>query len=231
MDFITRTETKYLVHVENFNAIRDAFSEYLEKDKYYFYKVHNIYFDNADNQIISHSIEAPEYKEKLRMRMYEHPGAVFQDAYIELKKKYLGVVYKRRKKLDLDAARQAIAQDVGCIDSECQVMREILFYMKKTACYPKIYLSYERYSYYATEDSGLRVTFDTNIVSRRENLKFASSKEDSVPLLKNHMILEIKTCNYYPLWLIKILNDYKIYPTSFSKYGKIFEAEKVKEAA
>jgi len=229
MNFITRTETKYLVHTEVFGAVCLELLPYLEKDRYFFYRVHNIYFDNDNDLVITRSLERPQYKEKLRVRMYEHEGNHFQDACIELKKKHQGVVYKRRRKLSLDEARQVLDSGAESIDNRCQILNEILYFAKKTECYPKIYLGYDRYSYFAKGNPDLRLTFDTNIVSRRENLAFVSSASDSEPLLKDFFIMEIKISSSYPLWLTKILNKYKIYPTSFSKYGKMFVKENEKQ--
>jgi len=229
--FITRTETKYLIQTEVFNLMKDEFLQYLEKDRYFFYRVHNVYFDNENDLVISRSLERPEFKEKLRVRMYEHEGDVFQDACIELKKKHLGIVYKRRRGLTLEEAQQVLDSGASSIENKCQVLNEILYFTKKTECYPKIYLGYDRYSYFVKEDSEMRVTFDLNIVSRRNNLTFASSKDDTEPLLKDFSVMEIKSLNNYPLWLVRILNKYKIFPVSFSKYGRLFEREKQKEIA
>jgi len=229
--FITRIETKYLVHKDVFDAIKADSLPHLTEDRYFFYRVHNVYFDNDDDLVITRSLERPLYKEKLRVRMYQHEGNHFQDACIELKKKHLGVVYKRRKKLSLDEAQQVLDIGVDSLQDKCQVLNEILYFAKKTNCYPKMYLGYDRYSYVAKDDPDLRVTFDFNIVSRRENLGFLNRESDSLPLLHNFLIMEIKSPNNYPLWLVRVLNKYKIYPVSFSKYGKLFTREKLENIA
>lgn len=36
-------------------------------------------------------------------------------------------------------------------------------------------------------------------------------------------LMEIKVPSAYPLWLVEILSDLKIYPSSFSKYGSVYE--------
>ena len=55
----------------------------------------NIYYDTADYRLIRASLEKPAYKEKLRLRSYgvTEPGG---EVFLELKKKYKGIVYKRR---------------------------------------------------------------------------------------------------------------------------------------
>ena len=68
----------------------------------------NIYYDTADYRLIRASLEKPAYKEKLRLRSYgvTEPGG---EVFLELKKKYKGIVYKRRITLPEDAAGEFIA--------------------------------------------------------------------------------------------------------------------------
>lgn len=39
-------------------------------------------------------------------------------------------------------------------------------------------------------------------------------------LLENCYIMEIKTLDAMPIWCVKMLNDFKITPCGFSKYGE-----------
>ena len=59
-------------------------------------------------RLIRASLEKPAYKEKLRLRSYgvTEPGG---EVFLELKKKYKGIVYKRRITLPEDAAGEFIA--------------------------------------------------------------------------------------------------------------------------
>ena len=51
------------------------------------------YYDTPDHQLIRRSLEKPDYKEKLRLRSYG-PAKETSPIYVELKKKYEGIVYK-----------------------------------------------------------------------------------------------------------------------------------------
>ena len=64
----------------------------------------NVYFDTPDHLLIRRSLEHPLYKEKLRVRSYGIPGEDDQ-VFVELKKKYRGIVYKRRVGCSYAAAR------------------------------------------------------------------------------------------------------------------------------
>ena len=46
---------------------------------------------------------------------------------------------------------------------------------------------------------------------------------------QNYYIMEIKTLSSMPLWLVRSLSELKIYPTSFSKYGSIYQKNKLKK--
>lgn len=91
--FFKRYEMKYMLSLDDYNELIKIMGEYMMLDKYGKMLISNVYFDTLDYKIIRRSIEKPIYKEKLRVRFYND---AFDDAFIELKKKYDGVVYKRR---------------------------------------------------------------------------------------------------------------------------------------
>lgn len=75
----------------------------MKKDAYGAYTICNIYYDTGDWRLIRKSLEKPVYKEKLRVRSYGVPTGD-DKVFVELKKKYDGVVYKRR--VAMTAARR-----------------------------------------------------------------------------------------------------------------------------
>ena len=99
-----RYEKKYLLSPERYAALRQQLDEHIVPDVYFKSTVCSIYYDSDDYQLIRHSIEGPVYKEKLRVRSYNVPGPD-DTVFVELKKKYKGIVYKRR--VTMSAARAA----------------------------------------------------------------------------------------------------------------------------
>lgn len=90
-----RCEKKYFLTPLQQEFLLCRMSRHMSADRYGKYKICNIYYDADDWRLIRASIDKPVYKEKLRVRSYGVPdegGSVF----VELKKKYDGVVYKRR---------------------------------------------------------------------------------------------------------------------------------------
>ena len=75
----------------------------------------------------------------------------------------------------------------------------------------------------AIQDSGLRITFDTNIRWRDEELDLRCGDYGQPVLLGEQVLMEIKMPGACLLWLAHILNDSGIYPTSFSKYGTCYK--------
>ena len=82
-----RYELKYLLTLEQKEAILQVMAPYMALDQYGRTTIRNVYFDTPDYRLIRRSIEKPVYKEKLRIRSY---GRAEPDStvFVELKKKY-----------------------------------------------------------------------------------------------------------------------------------------------
>ena len=174
--------------------------------------------------MIINSLEKPIYKEKIRLRSYGIPK-LNDKIFFEIKKKYHGIVYKRRETLTLKKAYDYLEKDKY---NDSQIMKEIDYCFKKYKLEPSLYLAYDRYSY-IDEDKNFRLTFDYNIRSRTNDLKLDSGDHGDYLLNNNNYIMEVKCLNAMPLWFCDILSKLKIYPISFSKYGKIYEKKVLEE--
>lgn len=217
-----RVEKKYLLTEEEKDELFERIKPYIEKDKFYESTIGNIYFDNKNNDLIIKSIEKPLFKEKIRVRCYGTPNN--NDAvFLEIKSKYKGVVGKRRIKMTLNKFYDFIEN--GQYDKNNQIMKEIVYHFNYYKLYPKIYIAYDRKSFRGIEDHNLRITFDSNLRSRRDNLKLESGSYGESYFETPHYIMEIKTLGSLPLWFNKILTELKIFPKSFSKYGNIYKKE------
>ena len=87
-----RYEKKYLLSAEEYRDLLARMAPYIEPEYYHRGTVCSIYYDGDDFHLIRHSIDAPIYKEKLRVRCYQ-PGSDDSEVFVELKKKYKGIVY------------------------------------------------------------------------------------------------------------------------------------------
>ncbi len=213
-----RKEKKYVVTALQMSSFLELIKSYITEDEYPNQTVHSIYLDTPSFLLIRNSIDAKKYKEKIRLRGY---GNIEKDSkvFLELKKKLNGIVYKRRLSLPLCVAEDYIQN--GTLPDNSQIMREIDSFMRfYNWPKPQIAICCERLSFVAKDDKNLRITFDTNIRYRFDNLSLTHAATGT-PLLENDQaVMELKVLGSMPLWLVKALSECKIYPQSFSKYGK-----------
>ena len=215
-----RYEKKYLLTPAQYEAVRAGMDAYMTPDKYSNYAICNVYYDTDDFLLIRTSLEKPVYKEKLRARSYG-PARDDSAVFVELKKKYEGVVYKRRVVMDAaDAAAYLDGREPG---GDSQIHREIDWFMRTYRPTPKVFIAYDREAYAGRENPDLRMTFDTNLRGRRERVDLRAG-EDGQPILKEHQILmEIKIPGAAPLWLARLLSENNVFSASFSKYGAYYK--------
>src|SRR5699024_4007412 len=90
-----RYEKKYILTEEQYACLMLVLGGMFQQDLYGRHKVCNVYFDTPDYRLIRSSIEKPVYKEKLRLRGYAETVGPDSTVYVELKKKFDSVVYKR----------------------------------------------------------------------------------------------------------------------------------------
>ena len=90
-----RHEIKYMITDEQREKILKGLEGRMIPDPHGESAICNVYYDTPDFRLIRRSLEKPKYKEKIRLRSYGTPGEN-TIVFLELKKKYKGVVYKRR---------------------------------------------------------------------------------------------------------------------------------------
>ena len=216
-----RYEIKYLLDENKYFLLRQRLQGELKEDHYGKVTICNIYFDTPEHRLIRTSLDKPVYKEKLRLRSYGTP--VGEDmVFAELKKKYKGVVYKRREKLQLSEAERYL-YDKESPREQSQITKEIDWFMRGYPdLTPAMFISYERIAMYGIDNPGLRVTFDSNILWRENELYLGQGVSGKPLLKKGQQLMEIKIAGAIPLWFSHILDELKLYPSSYSKYGKGF---------
>jgi len=215
-----RHEEKYLVTEEKSAALRGMVAQHMAPDRFGEYLVQNVYYDTDDWSVVRASIEKPLYKEKLRLRCYGTPRREGL-AYLELKKKWKGTVYKRRVALPLAALSEGSLQGLLSQDPS-QISHELAFYLASHKVHGKAYIAYTRAAFTGAGDDGLRVTFDTDLRFRLDRLDFRCPG-DGLPLLpQGTLLMEVKTEKGIPLWLAHGLSAGKVFPTRFSKYGTCY---------
>lgn len=223
-----RYEKKYLLTPEQYKIVLKCIEEHMEQDMYGLHTICNIYYDTDHFDLIRASIEKPLYKEKFRVRSYGVPGKEDQ-VFLEIKKKYDGIVYKRRIAAPLQNAQNYLQTEKEDAIGRTQILDEIDYMLHKVKPEPKVYIAYDRTAYYGKEDSELRVTFDTNMRFRDYDLDLAKGDYGKPILEGERYLMEVKLPGVMPLWMSHMFNDNNIFPTSFSKYGTCYTTDLIKK--
>ncbi|MBQ7901484.1 MAG: polyphosphate polymerase domain-containing protein [Clostridia bacterium] len=225
IEVFNRYEHKYMLDKSTFEKVVSVIQDKMEYDKHNkngaAYTISNIYYDTADDYLIRTSLSKPAYKEKLRLRSYGVPD-MDSEVFLEIKKKYRGIVNKRRTTLRLGEAYDFVQN--GAVGEyhdymNTQVVHELEYFLKVHNVQPKLYLAYDRIAFFDKHDKDLRISFDTNIRSRRYDLRLEHGSSGEQLLDKDLYLMEVKTSKAKPLWLCHLLTDLHVYRTSFSKYG------------
>lgn len=216
-----RCEIKYMVTAAQKSAILSAMEPYMAPDSFGHSIIRNIYYDTDSYRLVRRSLEKPIYKEKLRIRSY-HTAAPDDQVFIELKKKFGSVVYKRRTEIREKEAADYLARKIGA-PVKSQITDEIDYFLKfYETLSPKVFLTYERDAFFGKDSSGFRVTFDENIFWRTTSLSLKAGVYGRNLLRPGQILMEIKTPGGIPLWMVEVLTHEKLHNTSFSKYGNAY---------
>ena len=241
-----RKEVKYRLTADQYARVRAALSPYMAPDKYGATAINTTYLDTPDRTLIQRSLEKPLYKEKLRVRRYGDECEPATPVFVEIKKKYKGIVYKRRicmanaaaeaflagmpyeRAIELFPLADAEAQAEAESPLAAQIAREIFAFRRRWGRLdPSMDIRVIRTAWKltpvgraaTTDGFDVRVTFDEHLRSRDRFDDRAAWTDIVTP---GEVLMEIKITGAYPLWLVKILDECGCTRTSFSKYGTAF---------
>lgn len=231
IEVFNRVELKYLLTQNDVDALLPLLTEHMNSDVYNedgkTYPVSNLYFDTPSDELILKSLEKPVYKEKLRLRSYGQ-AKLTDTVFLEIKKKFDGIVYKRRSEFTLQEAYNFIEE--GKLpqnqNTNWQVLKEIQNLMQRYSLKPKVFISYDRLAFFEKKNSDFRLTLDRNILTRRTDLRLELPVTGKNLLKENEWLMEAKAFKAFPLWFAHFLSQRKIYQVSISKYGNEYKRYK-----
>ncbi len=224
IEVFNRYENKYLMTDAVYQSFIKRLEEYMEPDAFNkenrTYTIANIYYDTPDHHLILNSLQKPSYKEKLRLRAYGVPD-MQTEVYAEIKKKVRGLVNKRRSPMSLKAAYAFLEGRPFGLEEKMnhQVMNEIGYMQSRLELAPAMYLAYDRRAYFGIGEHDLRVSFDKNIRYRTHHIRLEKGAYGTLLLDEDTWLMEVKVSRSIPVWLTRLMAEYRIRPVSFSKYG------------
>ncbi len=218
-DAFQRIEVKYLLNETQYSELMKRLEPMMVLDHFGKTTILNLYFDTPDFSLIERSLEKPVYKEKLRLRTYK-TAEDGTEAFIEIKKKFKGVVYKRRVSMPYSKAIDYLMNGKET-EEKSQILKEIDYFLKYyKGIRPAMVISYDRIPMVGLKDQDLRITFDTNIRWRTDNLSLSEGNAGKDILTQGQHLMEIKFKGAIPLELSGMLDELGIRAVSFSKYGR-----------
>lgn len=223
-----RYEIKYLLSEEQRDRLRILMERHMIPDEWGPSTVCNVYYDTPSRLLVRRSAEHPDYKEKVRVRSY---GVLRSGApvFLELKKKFDGVVYKRRCTVSVERAQELLS---GRGNPQTQIEREIDFTCRRYGgLEPAFFVAYDREAFYAADDHEFRMTFDRRVRSRNSNLRLDATDKAEQYLDDGLTLLEVKAGGAIPLWLVEFLSGEGIRKVSFSKVGMAWQRQLSSELA
>lgn len=222
-----RKEMKYIMTEEEARQFMASIQSEIAPTEFPVTEIRNLYLDTNDYEFIRRSIAKPVFKEKLRIRSYgdfDSTGRMFY----EMKKKYKGVVYKRRFDIASDALSAASVpvhfdHVEESFQQNAQTVKEWNYWKEQYEdLMPRFFLSYDRLAYMGMKNPEVRLTFDRNLTWREDNLTLSGTVYGN-RLLEDQVLLEIKVPGSMPLWISRALSEVKVFPVSYSKIGAAYE--------
>ena len=143
---------------------------------------------------------------------------------MEIKKKYDGIVYKRRINLPYKMAEAYLNNGIRLEDKDSgnrQIVGEIdAFKDFYPGLKPQMMISYDRIAMAGINDPELRITFDRNICWRTSDLDLRHGGYGRQLLEEGQVLMEVTILGAMSVELSRIFSELMIFPASFSKYGR-----------
>jgi len=219
-----RWELKYVVTIKQMYQLMDALENYVVLDENGndgLYKIKSIYYDSHDFKFYHEKMNGNKFRQKVRLRGYNNVEKD-DNVFFELKQRYNSTVQKRRTGIKLNDAYALMSSDKiddqKYNDKNLKVLNEIRYLTSMHALEPKAIVSYDRKAYMGKYEEGLRITFDTNLRCRKENLNIEEYNKEKYFVHPSLAVLEIKTNEKVPIWLINMIQRFEIEAHRVSKY-------------
>ena len=226
---LTRYEFKYLIRPELAQAAVRFLAPYVEMDEHCrersttAYTVRSIYFDSPDFECFHEKLGGQKFREKFRIRSYDHPGSA--PLFLENKIKNGLAYFKDRVSLnagDLEAVENADCEGLGVagrFDGSRRALDRLFFHMYRRAYSPVALVVYEREAYICPSEDTIRVTFDRNLrASMFPSLGQIHKEEGLEHILYDWIILEIKFTQTAPRWMGRLCPRFHLRRQTCSKY-------------
>ncbi len=220
-----RYELKYILPYKQYQRVLQDFKGFLRPDKHAgaegVYRISSLYYDSPDLSCYRNKIDGIKYRRKLRLRVYKDSDMTV--AFVEIKQRINRTVQKRRICLPMDVATALCAgRDINIThldQTDQETASEVLYLVKALSLRPQCIISYHRKAYEGSRyEHGLRVTFDTHLKYRLNNLDVTVPSKDRFFLPPDTVVMEVKANERVPVWLTSLFGLHQCNLQRVSKY-------------
>lgn len=234
---LDRFEMKFVIDEQTRARLMETLEPQLcadaNADETAYYPIISLYYDNDERDCYWEKIRGSRNRRKFRVRVYgSNNGKIPPTVFIEVKHKQESRGVKRRVRMSLeDALRvgrgEMPAMKLNPVDTRtCEEIINDL--VKRRGFKPVMLMRYDRRAYAAKDPtSDLRVTYDTGIAYRLDNLTPTPDDQNFSP--ENYLypqdisVLEVKITGTIPYWLSVLLAKSGCRLQSHSKYCNALE--------
>lgn len=231
-----RHEIKFLVNHAQQVALLQELRQQMQPDAHGdggTYLVRSLYYDTTDYKAYWDKVDGFDFRRKVRLRVYGDSSVDRQTkVFFEIKARVGNRMGKRRVQLSYEEALALVQQeDVTATwpavpPTDRPVLDELHYLFAALRLQPTSVVSYQRLAYGGHVDyPDLRITFDTNVQGRIDNLSLLSTDAGTLHtvLAPGWSILEVKVNQTMPFWLGELLSKQRCTPRRISKYCAVLE--------
>jgi SPX domain protein involved in polyphosphate accumulation len=231
---------KYLLTEEQHHQFVEVLGDYVvadsQGDDLGRYKITSVYYDTTDYKAYWDKIEGHKFRRKVRVRVYGNKTVTPETmCFAEIKQRINKTLQKKRVFLPYAQARalcgtSVLPKDIENMSATDQdTVSEIRYLQSTLQLQPACVVTYNRRAFNGTEyDSGLRITFDTNLKGRTHDLDLRSLgyAQNQFFIPPEYCIMEVKVNYHVPFWLTEMIGKFGYTLRRVSKYCAALEQSK-----
>lgn len=229
-----RFEYKYLIDEATAHSVRDFARSYLQHDEHarpemgYSYPIYSLYLDSPGLTLYRSTIEGMMNRFKLRIRYYDDNPR--NPVFFEIKRRVNECILKERAVVKRDRMHALI---MGKAPDPTDLLKphDLKSFSSLTRfcelganihAAGQVIVAYNREAWVSPNDDAVRLTFDRDLATAAYHGTLLNKKWTRPHV--EHVVLELKFDNRFPLWMQELVRNLNLYRTSFPKYVHCIEA-------